>query len=130
MQRYAADGGRTVTARLCVAVLVAVLVAGCGADSAPAEPSDASIPRPRDLAAAECTLTTFGATPDGECRADWVCRAAGVRSLACSSPDAGNAVCICGGDGGAVVVADRPASCADVETVTAFARARCGWSDL
>jgi hypothetical protein len=111
-------------------VLALVALAGCAANEIFVGEDMAAATAPRDLGfSGECALTVLAATPDGQCRADWVCRDAGVLTLACGRPSDGGVSCVCG-SARPTVIATTPPVCEDAALVTAFARKECGWSFL
>lgn len=106
------------------------LLMGCGAsDGLPPNvyipPSDTQISTP-------CVLTALAGSGAGECYARWVCAVEGVRTLVCGGLDAGvGCACLQKGQVTTYLV-DVPPDCSEAasETVTSFAREKCGWVNL
>ena len=115
-----------------VALAIAIALGACSADAGPSGPlDDLGASLPRDIGViGECTLTIHGETPDGQCRADWVCKEAGVLMLECGAFDGGGGLCVCAAGGMLTPVDTRPPSCSDVAALTKFASAACGWRSL
>ncbi len=110
------------------ALAMLALAAACGSSAMPTI-VDAP-PPPRDAFAGDCELTVYGATPDGQCIAQWVCVSVGTRTLSCGALSAGVG-CLCTADDGTTTsVSTLPASCTDPMVLTQFATTSCGWGGL
>jgi hypothetical protein len=77
---------------------------------------------------AECPTIAHIAS-NGACLMEWACVDAGTLVLSCSGSD-GGVTCACADDRSTQTLTTAPSSCADVQQLTAFARAQCGWSWL
>jgi hypothetical protein len=117
--------------RICAVAAALSLLIGCAREVAGTDSEDSGAYLPgRDAGlSATCTMTTFGGTAGGQCRADWVCPGRGRLTLACDVVDGGVA-CLCGesATGKTSLLKVAPPSCSDPAALAAFVRSSCGWT--